>query len=244
MTGMGAWYILKGRNKRLAEESVKMGLVVGLIASLLQLGTGHYHAIQVAETQPEKLAAVEGLWETQTNAPALLFGIPDGENERMKAELKIPGLLSLLAFGSFDAEVMGLKDVPPGERPPLGLTFYPFHIMVVLGMYFIGLTALGVLLLMTKRLFTSRFFMYLAMLSIPLPFIANELGWITAEVGRQPWIVYKVLKTQDAVSIAVPAGQILFSIILFCAIYALLFAVWIHLLRREFRRGLEEEVTA
>ncbi|KPJ49243.1 MAG: cytochrome D ubiquinol oxidase subunit I, partial [candidate division Zixibacteria bacterium DG_27] len=220
--------------------SLRLGLIVGFVASVLQLGLGHYHAVQVAFTQPEKLAAIEGVFDTQRNCPALIFGIPDGDAEKIHAAVKIPGLLSLLAFGSLEAEVKGLKDFPKDEWPPLFLTFYPFHLMVVLGVYFILLTAVGILLLWRQKLYHNRIFLKLALWSIPLPFIANELGWISAEVGRQPWVVYRLLKTKDAVSVSVPAGQILFSIIMFVLIYTLLFAAWIYLLRRELQRGPED----
>jgi cytochrome d ubiquinol oxidase subunit I len=140
-------------------------------------------------------------------------------------------------FGKFEAEVKGLKDFPKDEWPPLGLTFYPFHLMVYLGTYFILLTLFGAYLLWRKTLFDNKLFLRLALWSIPLPLIVNELGWITAEVGRQPWIVYRVMKTRDAISISVPSGQILASIILFILVYTLLFFLWLFLLKREIKHG-------
>jgi cytochrome d ubiquinol oxidase subunit I len=242
MLGISAWYLLKKRHTEFAKQSLKIALIFALITSVAQLFLGHYHAVQVAVTQPEKLAAVEGVFETQTHAPALLFGIPDAENETVHAAVRIPGALSLLAFGRLDAEVQGLKEVPRDLRPPLGLTFYPFHLMVYLGGYFVLLTLFGVYLLLRKKLFDNRLFLRLAIWSIPLPFIVNELGWITAEVGRQPWIVYRVMKTADAISITVPAVQILLSLILFVVIYALLFIFWVYLLKLVIRKGPEEPV--
>jgi cytochrome d ubiquinol oxidase subunit I len=231
ITGVAAFLRLKGRRDEFVTRALKAGLVVAFVASVAQLGLGHWHAIQVAHTQPEKLAAIEGIFETQKSAPALLFGIPDADEETMRAAVRIPGLLSLLAFGSFDAEVMGLKEFAKEMWPPLSLTFYPFHLMIALGMYFIAFGALGTFLLWKKRLFESKWFLKLALFSIPLPFIANELGWMTAEVGRQPWAVYHIIETRDAVSASVPAGQILFTIIMFSIIYIFLFALWIYLLR-------------
>lgn len=235
--GIGAWYLLKGIHADAAKRFVRVGLVMALVCSVLQLGLGHFHAVQVAHTQPEKLAAIEGLFETQTWAPVLLFGIPDEENETVRAAIRIPGLLSLMAFGRLDAEVKGLKAFPKDERPPLTLTFYPFHLMVALGMYFIFLPALGLLLLWKKKLYESRIFMALAVATIPLPIVANELGWITAEVGRQPWIVYRLLRTSQAFSPTVTAAEVLFSIAMFSLIYILLFITWIYLVRKEIRRG-------
>jgi cytochrome d ubiquinol oxidase subunit I len=241
MLGIGAYYLLKGRHLEFAKRSLQVGLIVGFVASVFQLGLGHFHAVQVAFTQPEKLAAIEGVFDTQRSCPALIFGIPDKNAEKTHAAVKIPGLLSLLAFGSLEAEVKGLKDFPKDEWPPLFLTFYPFHLMVVLGTYFILLTAVGMFLLWRQKLYDNRIFLKFALWSIPLPFIANELGWISTEVGRQPWAVYHLLKTKEAVSVTVPAAQILFSIIMFLLIYSLLFAVWIYLVRRELKRGPENE---
>ena len=242
--GISAWYLLKNRHLNFAKESMKRALVIGFVASVLQLGIGHYHAVQVAETQPEKLAAIEGIFETQKGAPALVFGIPDAEEEKVHYEIKIPKLLSLFAFGDIDAEVKGLKEFPKDEWPPLKTTFFSFHIMVVMGFVFILFTGICLLMLYKKKLFESKLMLKLMFFLIPLPFIANELGWVAAEVGRQPWAVYHLLKTRDAVSITVPAGQILFSIIMFVLIYALLFYAWIHLLKREVKHGPEGVDTA
>jgi cytochrome d ubiquinol oxidase subunit I len=240
MMGISAWYVLKGRHTEFAQYSLKVSLIVGLIAAMMQLPLGHWHAVQVAQTQPEKLAAVEGLFETQARAPILLFGVPDEAGGRMIAEVKVPGLLSLLAHMDINAEVQGLNGFPRDEWPPLALTFYPFHLMVLLGLYFIGLTLLGVFLWWRGLLFKYKFFLWLALLSIPLPFIVNELGWITAEVGRQPWVVYHVLRTADAVSISVPAYQVLLTLVLFVVIYAFLFWAWLYLIRKLVGAGPEE----
>lgn len=242
MLGISAWYVYKKRHLEIAKESLKISVIVAFVFSVLQLGVGHFHAVQVAHTQPEKLAAFEGLFETQKYAPVLVFGIPHEDTETVSAAIRLPGLLSLLAFGSMEAEVKGLKAFPKEERPPLQLTFYPFHIMVALGMYFIAFTSFGVFMLWRGKLFENKLFLCLGILSIPLPFIANELGWVAAEVGRQPWIVYRLLRTRDAFSPMVPASQVLFSIILFALVYLLLFACWIFLLRREIRKGPEDAV--
>jgi len=237
MSAISARLILKDKDVEHAKRSLKIAVIVGFIASLAQLGLGHYHAIQVALTQPEKLATFEGLYETQKAAPAIIFGIPDEKNDRIVGAVRIPGLLSLLTHGRLDAEVKGMNDFPKELRPPLTITFTTFHLMVVLGFYFIGLTGLGVLLLITKKLWSLRPFLWLVFISVPLPFIANDLGWISSEVGRQPWAVYHVIKTSDAASLTVPAGEVLFSIILFSAIYILLFFSWIFLLRRHVSKG-------
>jgi cytochrome bd ubiquinol oxidase subunit I len=237
MMAVSAWYLIKGRHRRMAEKSLIISLLVGAIFSFAQLGLGHVHAVQVAETQPLKLAAIEGLFETQTNAPLLLFGIPNFEEERTDYAVEIPGLLSMGVGFSADTEVQGLKDFPKDEWPPLLLTFIPFHLMVGLGMYFVFLTGLGLLLKFKGKLYETPWFLWLLVVSMPLPIIANDLGWITAEVGRQPWIVYGMLKTADAISHSVPAGQILASLIMFILIYSLLFAVWVFLLGKAIAKG-------
>lgn len=235
--GISAWFLLRGRHVEFAGRSLKVSLSVGFLASLLALPIGHLHTVQVAETQPAKLAAFEGHWDTGANAPFLLFGIPDPETETTGYRLELPGMLSLLTGGSPDTVVTGLKDFPPEDRPPIMGTFCSFHLMVYLGMFFIALTTWGVFLAARKRLVTHRLFLRLALFSLPLPIVANELGWIAAEVGRQPWIVQGLLRTEDGISAVVPAEQILASILLFCAIYALLFFVWIFLLVRMLKKG-------
>jgi len=214
-----------------------------VVASALQWPLGHYHAVQVAQTQPVKLAAFEGIWETTDNAPLLIFGIPNVEEQRTDFEVAWPGMLSLGGGGSTDTVVQGLKDFPEDEWPPIMVSFGSFHVMVGFGVYFLSFTGVGLLLLWRRRLFDTRWFLKLAVLSIPLPIIANELGWIAAEMGRQPWVVQGLLRTEDAVSKIVPAGQILATIIGFCLVYAALFAFWLFLLARTMRKGPEEPDT-
>ncbi len=241
MLGVSAWYLGKDRHVEFAKRSLKAALVAGFIASITQLGVGHWHGVQVAETQPEKLAAFEAHFETQANAPMILFGIPDEEGEKVDAAIQVPSVLSIMVGNSPDTVVKGLKDFPRDERPPVTPVFVSFRLMFFMGMYFIALTGLGILLLWRNKLYGNKLYMKLAFLSLPLPIIANELGWIAAEVGRQPWIVYRVpgMRTAEAVSITVSAGEILFSIVLFGVIYTLLGFLWIYLLRRAIAKGPE-----
>lgn len=243
MLGVSAWYLWKRHHITLARQSMRVGLVAGFIASLLQLPLGHWHAVQVAETQPLKLAAFEGLFETSRRAPLTIFGVPDLEAREMKAAIKIPAGLSLLVHGDPQRPVPGLDQAPPEEWPPLEWSFFPFHLMFLLGLFFIALTGLGLILLRAGRLFENAFFLPLAALTWPLPIVANELGWIAAEVGRQPWIVYQVpgMRTDQAISASVSPGEILTTMILFGVLYVLFFILWIQLLRREIRRGPDPE---
>lgn len=237
VTGVSAWFLLKKRHMPFARQSLKMGLIVALIAVVGQLINGHISAVQVANTQPEKLAAMEGLFETQRGAGLLLFGIPDVEAQTTHAKIEIPGALSFLIAGDRNHEVKGLKAFPKDEWPPVFATFASFHLMLGLWSIFAILAAWGVFLWWRGRLFDSSWYHRALLFSIPLPFIANQFGWMAAEVGRQPWIVYREMKTADAISRSVSGGEILFALVLFGLIYALLFALWIYLIRHTMHDG-------
>jgi len=241
--GISAAFLRKGRHVEFATRSIKGAMIAALVGAVSVGATGHWHAVQVAETQPTKLAAFEGLFETQKGAPAVVFGLIDAEERTVHYAVSIPKGLSMLVAMDPQAEVQGLNETDPKDWPPLGLTFYPFHIMVMLGVYFIALPAVGLWLLRTGRLAKSPLVLTAMLWSIPLPFIANELGWIAAEVGRQPWIVYGVLRTSDAASPAsvVPAGHVLAVIIVLSIVYAGLFAAWIYLVRRLVLAGPGQE---
>ncbi len=245
MAGVAAYLLLKNRENLVARKALKLSLIFGLVVSLLELFPfGHEHAVQVAQTQPEKMASFEGLIEGQTNAPMVLFGIPSENPPELSAKIEVPGILSWLAHGDTDAYVKGLNDFPSDEVPPFIITFISFHSMVGLGSYFIGVMLLGLFLLYRKKLWDQRLYLKLLVFSIPLPIVACELGWISAEVGRQPWVVYRIMKTADAASITVTAGEILFSIILFGLIYLLLGALYVFLFVREVKHGPEPEATS
>ena len=240
MAGIAAYLLLKKKEEDVAQKALRLALVFGLVVSLLELMPfGHEHARQVARTQPEKFAAIEGLYTTQTGAPLVMFAYPVDKPPELKAPIEIPGLLSWMAFGDVNAPIKGINEFPPDELPPLWLTFVSFHNMVILGLYFIIVTAWGTWLLYKRRLWNSPRYLKLLVWSIPLPLAACQLGWIAAEVGRQPWIVYKLLRTSDAVSISVSAGEILFSILLFFFIYLLLGILYVYLLVRKVKQGPE-----
>lgn len=221
----------------LARAALPISLIVGLIASVLcAFPAGHHHAKQVAHLQPEKFAAMEGLYTSQSGAPLVMFALPLTEPPRLKATIEIPGLLSWMAFGDVEAHIRGIDHFPPDRIPPLWLTFVSFHNMVVLGMFFIAATALGLYLHYWRgTLFSNRRFLWLLVLSIPLPLAACQLGWIVAEVGRQPWIVYNVMRTADAFSSNLPASHVLFSLILFGLIYLALGSLYLYLLIHKLR---------
>jgi len=175
------------------------------------------------------------VYDTRTGAPPALFGFPTDRPPDMKAPVEIPKLLSWLAFSDVNAPVKGIKDFPPSERPPLWMTFVSFHNMVILGCYFIILMTIAVGALRRGTLWTNRWLLQALIYSTPLPLIACQFGWVAAEVGRQPWIVYHVLRTSDAVSPVVTAEEILASLGLFIAVYLLLAAAYLFLVVREVR---------
>jgi cytochrome bd ubiquinol oxidase subunit I len=240
MAGVSAYLLLKNKEAEIAKRSLTLSIIFGLVVSLLEvMPSGHEHARQVARTQPEKFAAIEGLYASRTGAPIVLFAYPVNKPPELKAPVEIPGLLSWLAFGDVNAPIKGLDEVPYDEVPPLWLTFVSFHNMVILGMYFILIMGIGAFKLSRGTLWGSKKFLKILIWSIPLPLVACQLGWIAAEVGRQPWIVYRLLKTTDAVSITVSAGEILFSIILFGLVYLLLGTLYVYLLVKKIQHGPE-----
>ncbi len=241
---IAAWLVLKGRAADKAALLMKPALALFAVAAVLQLGTGHAHSVQVTRTQPEKMAAFEALWRTEDGAPFTVFGIPDEKNERTLLAVRIPKMLSFLVHFDPNGRVLGLDEFPKEERPPVLLPFASYHVMILLGLGFIAMGAWGLWLQARKKLVASRGFLKLLIFAVPLPYLANELGWIAAEVGRQPWAVYKVLRTADAASSVVPAGNILFSIVLFTIIYALIGVVGLRIILKTVRGGPDGEAAA
>jgi cytochrome d ubiquinol oxidase subunit I len=241
--GISAYHLLKNCNKEFFTKSFRTGLGFGLIFSLVVVILGDMNGVLVAEKQPTKLAAMESLWETQEMAPSYLFTWPDEENERNAIEIgRIPGLLSFLVKHDFNAEVQGLKDFPKEERPPVLVTSYAFRGMVGLGAIFILLTVFG--WFKRKKLLEYPWYLQIMVFAIPLPYIAIQLGWLLTEIGRQPWIVYGVLKTADAAS-PVAASQVAISLVAFILVYGLLGAAGFYLMYQKAVKGpdLENEET-
>ena len=235
--GISAYHLLKKQHVEFATRSFKMGLVCGLIASVFIVVQGDLHARHVTETQPAKLAAMESLWETTTQAPIYLIALPDEKNEKNAIQIgSLPGLLSFMGHHDFNAEIKGLKAFPKDERPPVLLTFLSFRGMVALGMYFVLMMIIGVW--KRNRLLESPGYLKLMLYSIPLPYIAIQMGWVVAEVGRQPWIVYGIMKTSDAVS-PIATSQVATTLVAFILVYGLLGAVGYYLIFRYARKGPE-----
>ena len=237
---ISAFYILKKRHLDFSKASIKIALVLACFASLFQLFTGDRSAIGVSENQPSKLAAMEAVFNDQTNAPLYLFGWVNEENQEVKFGIAIPGMLSYLIGGTTEQKVTGLNSISKDERPPVNIVFQSYHLMVAIGFALIGISLLGIFFWWRGTLFDKKWMLWIFVFSVLGPQIANQVGWITAEVGRQPWIVYGILKTSEGLSKAVEAGQVLFSLILFTIIYLFLFILFIYLLNDKIKHGPEE----
>jgi cytochrome bd ubiquinol oxidase subunit I len=246
MASIGAFYLLSKQNVEHGRVFVKTGVIAGLIFSVLQLfPTGDRQGKMVAEYQPATLAGMEALFQSQPGAPLVLIGQPDMENRQIDNPILLPRMLSFLSYRRWDAHVRGLdafpQDVWPSNVP---LLYYCYHIMVGLGTIFIAIAILASLLLWSGKLFDARWMLWILLLSLPFPYIANTAGWITAEVGRQPWLVYGLLRTADGYSKQVSAGNGLFTLIGFMGMYTVLGLLFIFLVRREVEHGPAESALA
>ena len=233
--GIAAYHILRKNQTAIFSKSFKLALVFSLIFSIFEVIHGHVSGTEISKLQPAKLAAIESHWETGPRAPFNIIAIPDRDNERNSFAISLPGVLSLLVHNSLDAEVVGLKDFPRDERPPILLPFYSFRVMVGLGFLFILLTLIGVVRI--NKLETSRWYLKLMLMAIPLPYIACEAGWVVAEVGRQPWIVHGLMKTSEAVS-PIAGSQVAVTLVAFIIVYSLLGLAAFYLMIRYAKKGI------
>ncbi|MBQ9537430.1 MAG: cytochrome ubiquinol oxidase subunit I [Desulfovibrionaceae bacterium] len=237
--GVSAWHLLRNHQTEFFRRSFKLAAPWTLIMAILVAATGDFNGKDVAEHQPAKLAAMEAQWETERNVPFNLLVIPNVQEERNKVEaIAIPGLMSFIAYGSSDAEINGLKDFPKEDRPPVAATFWSFRLMVGLGMLFI-LLGLWAFLARNKETINPKLLKGLVH-NIPLPYLALGLGWAVAEIGRQPWLVYGLMRTQDGVS-PLAASQVSVSFIAFIVLYTILGVLDIYLLRKYAIKGPDSE---
>ncbi|MGB5988093.1 MAG: cytochrome ubiquinol oxidase subunit I [Desulfobacterales bacterium] len=235
--GISAYHLLRKRQVEFFTRSFNLALVFGLIFSFFTVLNGDWHAVHITQVQPAKLAAMESHWETTRRAPSYLIAIPDEENERNLIQIgAIPGLLSFLGHHDINAEVTGLKDIPRDERPPVLVTSLAFRGMVVLGSLFPILMIIG--WFKRKKRVETPWYLKIMVLAIPLPYVAASLGWIVAEVGRQPWIVQGLMRTRDAAS-PIAASQVGISLVAFVLVYSLLGALGFYLLAKHAKQGPE-----
>lgn len=237
---ISAYYLLKDRHIRFAKSSIKTALVVVLFASFFQLFTGHQSAVGVSKNQPAKLAAMEAVFDDQENAPLYLFGWVDEEKQEVKFSIAVPGMLSYLIGWDTKTKVTGLNSFEEKNRPPVNIVFQAYHLMVAIGFTLIVISLLGIFFWIKGTLFNQKWLLWIFVFSVLLPQIANQIGWVTAEVGRQPWIVYGLLRTSEGLSKSVEAGQVWFSLVLFTIVYAFLFMLFIYLLNEKIKHGPED----
>jgi cytochrome d ubiquinol oxidase subunit I len=238
MAGLGAYYLLAGQHVAFGRLFVRVGVVAGLITSILQVfPTGDLEGRQVSALQPVKLAAMEGLFHTEQGAQIVIIGQPDPATGTIDNPITIPRALSFLTYHRWAATVQGLDAFPADQQPDnIALLYYVYHIMVGLGTFFVAIMGLAALLLWRRRLFGARWMLWILLLATPFPLIANTAGWFTAELGRQPWIVYGLLRTVDGSS-QISAGNVLFTLLGFAGMYLLLGLLYILLVVNEALRG-------
>ena len=239
MTAIGAFYLLSGKFVEYGRIFVKVGVITGCIFSLLQLfPTGDRQGKMVTEHQPVTLAAMEGLFRGQEAAPLLIMGQPNEVEGKVENPLEVPGMLSMLTFRRWNAHVRGLDAFPREDWPDnIPLLYYSYHIMVGLGTFFIAIMVVSLLLLWTGKLYSARWMLWILMLAAPFPYIANTAGWLTAELGRQPWLIYGIMRTQSGYSKLVSAGNGMFTLLGFMGMYTVLGILFLFLVWREVDGG-------
>jgi cytochrome d ubiquinol oxidase subunit I len=241
MCAVGAFYVLSKRDEEYGKIFLRTGVIAGLIASILVLfPTGDGQGKNVAQHQPVTLAAMEGLFETKEGAELILIGQPDMNKLRIDNPIHIPRLLSFLTYNRWKAEVKGLDAFPRADWPTnIPLLYYSYHIMVGLGTMFIAVMIASAILLRQQKLFSSRWMLWILMLSFPFPYIANTAGWFTAELGRQPWLVYGLMRTSEGASPTVSAGNALFTLLGFMGMYTILGLLFLFLVFKQVFKGID-----
>ncbi len=234
---VGAGYLRRGSHVEESKVMVKMSLVFLSVMVPLQIVAGDLHGVNTLHHQPAKLAAMEGLWETRTHVPLSLFAIPDPQNETNRYEIAIPAIGSLYLTHSFDVQVQGLKAFPREDRPPVAIVYFAFRIMVGIGLLMLALVITGWVQQRRGRLYTSPGFLRMAHWCMPIGFIAVLAGWTVTEVGRQPWVVYGLMRTADAVSPSLSADDVALSLAAYVLAYIVIFGGGFVLLRRMVLRG-------
>jgi len=239
MSSVGALYLLQGRDVEYGRIFVKLGVIAGIISCVVQIfPTGDLHGKYVAKNQPAAMAGMEGLFNSEKGAPIVLMGQPDIEGQKIDNPLVVNKVLSFLIYGTTVAEVKGLNQIPRDEWPStLPLLYYSYHIMAGLGTYFAALMAVAGFLLWRGKLFTTRWILWPILMSFPLPYIANTTGWMTAEIGRQPWLVYGLIRTSEGASSHIGAGTSLFTLLGFLGMYTVISILWVVLLWSAIQKG-------
>jgi len=239
MASLGAFYVLSGKQVEYGRLFVKVGIAAALIASVIQMfPTGDTQGKLIAYHQPATLAAMEGLFKSEEGADLVIIGQPNTAEQRLDNPITVPRMLSFLTHRRWEAEVKGLDAFPRDAWPDnIPLLYFSYHVMVGLGTIFIAITLVSALLLWRARLFEARWMLWILMLSFPFPYIANTAGWMTAEIGRQPWLVYGLMRTQEGFSPTVSSGNVMFTLLGFLGMYLALGILFLYLIWREVEHG-------
>ena len=235
---VASYYALKKRHPSATQPMMKIGLIAAAIVLLLQLISADISARNVALHQPSKLAAMEGIYQTQSNAPLAVLGWVDEKAEKVRG-ITIPKLLSFLIYRDASHPVVGFDQIPPNDRPPVQIVFQTYHIMIMMWALMALLTTLALLYSKGNAIYKKKWLLWGLIISVVFPQIANQTGWMTAEIGRQPWIVYGILRTVEGVSPVICANQVALSIFMFLVIYLLLFVLFLFLLDKKIKDGLD-----
>lgn len=238
---VSAYYLIKNKHIDFAQRSMKIALIVAFLTSLLQGFYGDRSGKVVANHQPSKLAALEALYKTESGVPLTVFGVVDPQEQRIKYAIQIPKLLSFLSFGDRNAEIKGLDQVPKQDWPNVPVVFFLFRLMITLWAVMLLLSLIGLWKWYRGTLLKSRWLLWMMIPSALYPQLANQAGWVAAEMGRYPWIVYGLLRISDGLSKAVTANQILGSIVIFMVVYTFLFILFIYLLNDKIQNGPEDK---
>lgn len=236
VAAVGAGYVLKGQAVAFGRDMLKTGLIVAAVLTPLQIFIGDLHGLNTLEHQPTKVAAMEGNWQTSTNVPLLLFAWPDEAAETNHYEIGVPGLASFILTHDTQGEVPGLTAVPPADRPPVATVFFSFRLMVGMGMLMLAMSWLGLLLIWRKRLTRYKWFLWPMKWMWPTGFIAILAGWVTTEVGRQPWVVTGLLRTADSSSL-VPGSNVALTLLMFVVVYSIFLVIFFIFVRYLLRKG-------
>lgn len=241
VTSVGAYYLIKNRHHEFAKSCLKVGLVVGMVALLLQGVLGHWSGQVVAKYQPAKLAAFEGIYKTQKGAPLSLFGVPNTKEGRVDYEVALPNMLSFLAFNDFNAEVTGLDQFAKKDWPNVAAVFQIYHLMILMWAVMLVVAVVAIYKWWRGTLFESRGFLWVVVFTALAPQIGNQAGWCAAEMGRYPWIVQGLLRISEGLSKSVTANQVLGSMIMFSVVYTFLFILFVYLLNSKFKHGPSDD---
>ncbi len=241
MAGVGSFYLLSNKHAAYGKIFIKTGVIVGLFSSiLLAIPTGDMMAKNLVKYQPVTFAAMEGIFKTEKGAGIILIGQPNVKEQRLDNKIEVPNMLSFLTYQKWDAEIKGLNEFDPSTHPTnISGVYYAYHIMAGLGTLFIGLMMFAAFYLWRRKLYKSKWILWLMMMAIPFPYIANTAGWYTAELGRQPWLVYNLMRTADGISPTVSSGNALFTLLGFIGLYLLLGMLFLILVGKIVYKGPE-----